>query len=93
MSIGTQTQQICKLLTEHERQYLIEHRSDCRSMSAIAETYGVARSTVWRTIKRADKKLRAAGIIPPDEPEAGLKQKGESRVRTVDPHDLDWVKW
>jgi len=69
-------QQISSILTEHQRAYLTEYHSDCKSMSAIAEKYGVARSTVWRTIQLAYKNLRAAGITPPvDKQDAGTTKK------------------
>ena len=81
-------QQISSILTEYQRQYLIEYHSDCKSMSAIAEKYGVARSTVWRTIQLAYKNLREAGITPPDKKRVSLEQKGGAQVWTVDPFIL-----
>lgn len=45
-------------LTELQRQTLIAYYFEDRSLAQIAEERGVEKSTVWRTLKRAEKKLR-----------------------------------
>jgi hypothetical protein len=83
--------QIGNILTDRQREYVIARHSDELYISAIAENYGVNRSTVFRTLQRAYRRLIAAGITPPPDPRrASLRQiGGASRVCvTVDPHKL-----
>lgn len=57
-------------------------------VSAVAEARGVTRDAIYKILYRAYRNLRAAGITPPDRKRAGLEQKGNAQVRTVDPFTL-----
>ena len=45
-------------LTEHQRQVLIAYYIQQQSIPVIARERGVAKSTVWRTLRRAENRIR-----------------------------------
>lgn len=82
--------QIRNILTEKQCQYVIDRHHENLYVSEIAKNYGVGRNTVYVTLKRAYKRLEAAGITPPRDCEkASPTQKGDFPVCvTVSPHTL-----
>ena len=45
-------------LTEHQRQVLLAYYIQEQSIPVIARERGVAKSTVWRTLRRAENRIR-----------------------------------
>lgn len=46
-------------LTQHQRIYMQEYYINRKTMQQIAAEYGVNKTTVWRTLRRARERLRS----------------------------------
>lgn len=45
-------------LTPHQRRTVIGYYLEGKNITQLAEEYGVNKSTVWRTLKRAEERMR-----------------------------------
>ena len=45
-------------LTEHQRRAVVGYYLEGKTITQLAQEYGVNKSTVWRTIKRGETRMR-----------------------------------